>query len=136
MLTNDDTAWFQAFRESHWSWAPFIRASLKGKRPQDLQRLAGDILVYHNHIFVSARQLVEAVIREAKIPHSSFDSCHEYGCALAIHQLCERLSPADARAVLVASGYYGRDLEEMAKRSEAALKDPGRELWEMYGNWD
>lgn len=129
MLTDNDRAWLKAIRDSHRSWTPLILAEIRGMADEDLQRLAGDILVFYNHMFVSARQLADAAINEARVFNSQIDQAYDYGCALAVHQVADKLSTSDARALLLASGYHSRDLDELAAQAAEAVKEARQELY-------
>ena len=129
MLTDQDKKWLNAISESHQSWTPLILAEIRGADPRMIKQYAGDILVYYNYMFVTARQLVEAAIREASIKNSQVSEAYEYGCACAVHNLAKKLSPTDARALVLASDYHACDLDVMDIQADEAVREARKELY-------
>lgn len=120
MLTDYDRAWLDALDQSIKSWTPFMLAEVYSSQAWLIRSLACEVLVYHNHIFVRAEQLVEAVVRD--ISPAQVNERYRYRCACAVHQFAATsdLSKTDARAFLYASGYHGSDLEAMRELAENA----------------
>lgn len=132
MLTDCDKRWLEAIRESHRSWTPLVLAELRGVQPADLRQIAGQVLVFYNHMYVSARQLVEAVVQETVTQNGHVAEVYEYSCACAVHKLQDSLTPADGRAVMLASGYYGVDLDLMRTNADQAVRDAAQRLYEDW----